>query len=52
MGGSEQHDHLAEAMVIGTAITEFASAGAAAPPAPLPIMRLGQHPRTVVKGPS
>jgi uncharacterized protein YbjQ (UPF0145 family) len=52
MGGGEQHDHLAEAMVIGTAITEFAGAGTAAPPAPLPVMRLGQRPRTVVKGPS
>ena len=39
-GGDDQHDHLAEAMVIGTAITPFAHAGGNAPPAPLPIMRL------------
>lgn len=39
-GSGEQHDHLAEAMVIGTAITPFQHAGGNAPPAPLPIMRL------------
>jgi uncharacterized protein YbjQ (UPF0145 family) len=40
LGGDDQHDHLAEAMVIGTAITPFRHAGGNAPPAPLPIMRL------------
>lgn len=40
MGGNEQHDHLAEAMMIGTAITPFRHAGGNAPPTPLPIMRL------------
>jgi uncharacterized protein YbjQ (UPF0145 family) len=40
-GGNEQRDHLAEAIVIGTAITPFRHAGGNAPPAPLPIMRLG-----------
>jgi uncharacterized protein YbjQ (UPF0145 family) len=39
-GGDDQHDHLAQAMVIGTAITPFKHAGGNAPPAPLPIMRL------------
>jgi uncharacterized protein YbjQ (UPF0145 family) len=39
-GGQDQHDHLAEAMVIGTAITPFRHAAGNAPPAPLPIMRL------------
>lgn len=39
-GGNDQHDHLAQAMVIGTAITPFRHAGGNAPPAPLPIMRL------------
>jgi uncharacterized protein YbjQ (UPF0145 family) len=39
-GGNDQHDHLAEAMVIGTAITPFRHATGNAPPAPLPIMRL------------
>jgi uncharacterized protein YbjQ (UPF0145 family) len=39
-GGQDQHDHLAEAMVIGTAITPFRHATGNAPPAPLPIMRL------------
>ena len=33
-------DHLAEAMVTGTAITPFRHANGNAPPAPLPIMRL------------
>lgn len=46
MGGEDQHDHLVEAIVIGTTITEFASAGTAPPPAPLPIMRLHRRPRT------
>jgi uncharacterized protein YbjQ (UPF0145 family) len=40
MGGNDQRDHLAEAMVIGTAITPFRHAGGNAPPAPLQIMRL------------
>lgn len=35
----EEHDHVAEAMMIGTAITPFRHAGSA-PPASLPIMRL------------
>jgi uncharacterized protein YbjQ (UPF0145 family) len=39
-GGNDQHDHLAEAMMIGTAITPFRHAGGNRPPAPLPIMRL------------
>jgi hypothetical protein len=39
-GGNDQHDHLAEAMMIGTAITPFRHAAGNAPPAPLPIMRL------------
>jgi uncharacterized protein YbjQ (UPF0145 family) len=34
------HDHLAEATVVGTAITPFSSEIDDAPPAPLPIMRL------------
>jgi uncharacterized protein YbjQ (UPF0145 family) len=42
--GDDNHDHLAEAMVIGTSITPFRHAGGNAPPAPLPIMRLS--PRT------
>lgn len=40
MGGNDQRDHLAEAMVLGTAITPFRHAGGNAPPAPLQIMRL------------
>ena len=42
--GDDNHDHLAEAMVIGTAIVPFEHAGGNAPPPPLPIMRLS--PRT------
>ena len=42
--GDDNHDHLAEAMVIGTSIAPFRHAGGNAPPAPLPIMRLS--PRT------
>jgi uncharacterized protein YbjQ (UPF0145 family) len=38
-GGEHQHDHLAEAMLIGTAITPFRP-GKSAPPAPLQIIRL------------
>jgi uncharacterized protein YbjQ (UPF0145 family) len=34
------HDHLAESMVIGTAIVPFEHAGGNAPPPPLPILRL------------
>jgi uncharacterized protein YbjQ (UPF0145 family) len=41
----EQHDHVAEATVIGTAVTPFRSAGDTAPPAPLPIMRLAPRRR-------
>lgn len=41
-GGDDQHDHLAQVMVIGTAITPFRHAGGNAPPAPLPIMRLSR----------
>jgi uncharacterized protein YbjQ (UPF0145 family) len=39
-GGKDQRDHLAEAMVIGTAITPFQHAAGNRPPAPLPMMRL------------
>lgn len=39
-GGGDQHDHLAEAMVIGTAITPFRHSAGNRPPAPLPMMRL------------
>jgi uncharacterized protein YbjQ (UPF0145 family) len=41
-GGDDQHDHLAEAMVIGTAITPFQHAAGNRPPTPLPIMRLNK----------
>ncbi len=34
------HDHLAESMVIGTAIVPFEHAGGNAPPPPLPVLRL------------
>ena len=37
---SEGHDHIAEAMVVGTAITRFRHAGGNAPVPPLPILRL------------
>ena len=40
VGNNEQHDHLAEAMVIGTAITPFRHSAGNRPPTPLPIMRL------------
>ena len=40
MGGEDQHDHLAEAMVIGTALVAFEHAGGNAPVRPLPILRL------------
>jgi uncharacterized protein YbjQ (UPF0145 family) len=43
--GDDNHDHLAEAMVIGTAITPFRHAGGNAPPAPLQIMRLSPRAR-------
>jgi len=39
-GGNDQHDHVAEAMVIGTAITPFRHAAGNRPPAPLPMVRL------------
>jgi uncharacterized protein YbjQ (UPF0145 family) len=38
--GSEGRDHLAEAMIIGTAITPFRHAGGNAPVPPLPVLRL------------
>lgn len=41
--GDDNHDHLVETTVIGTAITPFRSAAHSAPPAPLPIMRLDRH---------
>lgn len=37
---SEGRDHIAEAMVVGTAIVPFRHAGGNAPPPPLPILRL------------
>lgn len=37
---SEGRDHIAEAMVVGTAIAPFRHAGGNAPPPPLPILRL------------
>jgi uncharacterized protein YbjQ (UPF0145 family) len=43
--GDDNHDHLAEAMVIGTSILPFEHAGGNAPPAPLPIMRLSPRVR-------
>jgi uncharacterized protein YbjQ (UPF0145 family) len=36
----EGHDHLAESMVVGTAIVPFEHPGGNAPPPPLPILRL------------
>jgi uncharacterized protein YbjQ (UPF0145 family) len=38
--GNDQHDHVAEAVVIGTAITPFKHTAGNRPPAPLPMMRL------------
>jgi uncharacterized protein YbjQ (UPF0145 family) len=38
--GNDQRDHLAEAILLGTAITPFRQTGGDVPPAPLPIMRL------------
>ncbi len=43
--GDDNHDHVAEAMVIGTSIAPFSHAGGNAPPAPLPIMRLSPRSR-------
>jgi uncharacterized protein YbjQ (UPF0145 family) len=43
--GDDNHDHLAEAMIIGTSITPFDHVGGNAPPAPLPIMRLSPRAR-------
>lgn len=37
---SEGHDHIAEAMVVGTAIVPFRHAGGNAPTPPLPVLRL------------
>jgi uncharacterized protein YbjQ (UPF0145 family) len=37
---SEGHDHLAEAMVVGTALVPFRHAGGNAPAPPLPVLRL------------
>lgn len=42
---TDEYDHVAEATVIGTAITPFRSAGGATAPAPLPIMRLSPRRR-------
>jgi len=39
-GGSEQHDHVAEVLVTGTAITPFRHSSGGRPPAPLPMLRL------------
>ncbi|HYQ66955.1 heavy metal-binding domain-containing protein [Actinophytocola sp.] len=39
-GGNDQRDHVAEAIVIGTAITPFEHTAGNRPPAPLPMMRL------------
>jgi uncharacterized protein YbjQ (UPF0145 family) len=39
-GGNEQHDHVAEVLVTGTAITPFRHSFGDRPPAPLPMMRL------------
>jgi uncharacterized protein YbjQ (UPF0145 family) len=45
VGNSEGRDHLAEAMVIGTAIVPFRHRGGNAPVAPLPVLRLsGRNP--------
>jgi uncharacterized protein YbjQ (UPF0145 family) len=38
--GNDAHDHLAEAMVIGTAIVPFRHRGGNAPTPPLPVLRL------------
>ena len=38
--GNEAHDHLAEAMVVGTAIVPFRHRGGNAPAPPLPVLRL------------
>jgi uncharacterized protein YbjQ (UPF0145 family) len=38
--GNEAHDHLAEAMVVGTAIVPFGHRGGNAPAPPLPVLRL------------
>jgi uncharacterized protein YbjQ (UPF0145 family) len=38
--GNDAHDHLAEAMVVGTAIVPFRHRGGNAPPSPLPVLRL------------
>jgi uncharacterized protein YbjQ (UPF0145 family) len=42
---NEGHDHLAQAMVVGTAIVPFSHRGGNAPAAPLPVLRLsGRNP--------
>jgi uncharacterized protein YbjQ (UPF0145 family) len=38
--GNDSHDHLAESMVVGTAIVPFRHRGGNAPVAPLPVLRL------------
>jgi uncharacterized protein YbjQ (UPF0145 family) len=38
--GNDGHDHLAEAMVVGTAIVPFRHRGGNAPVSPLPVLRL------------
>jgi uncharacterized protein YbjQ (UPF0145 family) len=38
--GNEAHDHLAEAMLVGTAIVPFDHAGGNAPPLPLPVLHV------------
>ena len=40
MGGDDQHDHLAEVIVVGTALVPFEHAGGNAPARPLPMLRL------------
>jgi uncharacterized protein YbjQ (UPF0145 family) len=39
-GNSESHDHIAETLVVGTAIVPFRHAGGNAPTPPLPVLRL------------
>jgi uncharacterized protein YbjQ (UPF0145 family) len=38
--GDDNHDHVAEALIIGTSVAKFTTSAGHAPPAPLPIMRL------------